>query len=142
MSDSPTDPNRLYCICPLPLREQLRDTYRVLFFPVSLGIAALFVWWLHASVLVLLGASFGMVPSLRLGTTARMTIAANDVARIDALMLRWKHRRDVRGWVPRLPRGLYFDSQIVRCEGNVVIGPTITLRKLRGILQPASTLDA
>jgi hypothetical protein len=44
--------------------------------------------------------------------------------------------------VPRLPRGLYFDSQIVRCEGNAVVWPIIALRKLRRALLAASTLDA
>jgi hypothetical protein len=142
MSDSPTDPARLYRICPLPLREQLRDTYRVLFFPALLGIAALLVWRLHAPAPILLGAVLGAAPSLRFGTPARMMISEGDDARIDVLMLRWKHERDARGWVPRLPRGLYFDSQIVRCESNAVVGPIITLRKLRSILQPASKLDA
>jgi hypothetical protein len=89
MSDSPTEPARLYRICPLPLREQLRDTYRVLFFPALLGIAALLVWRLHAPAPVLIGAILGAAPSMRLGTPARMMICEGDDARIDALMPRW-----------------------------------------------------
>ena len=125
----------LYAIRSLPLREQLHDTYRVLFFPGVLGIAALATAWLHAPDAVLAGAAVGMLPSLRLGTPSRMTIAAGDRIRIDAWLACRNHVSDERGWVPKLPRALYFDSQIVRYEGDTLVGPLVTLRKLRDTLR-------
>lgn len=127
------DPS-LYVIHVLPLRTRLRDTYRTIFFPTLAGLFALVSWWMHWPFTLLLGACIGMLPSLRLGTPARMTIAQGDRARIDAWLASRRHLRDERGWVPKLPRALYFDSQIVRYEGHGVIGPLITLRKLRATL--------
>lgn len=139
-----------YEIRRLPLRQQMRDRYRLLFFPGMVGVAGLISWFLrpstsgYTSFFPLLGACAGMLPSLWLGTPARMRLdGSDDRARIDRWMQSHKHRCEPgRGWVPALPRPLYFDSQIVRYEGDAVIGPLVTLRKLRAVLQASSRLPA
>ena len=60
---------------------------------------------------------------------------------MDAWLQAHKHVFDpARGWVPKMPRALYFDSQIVRYEGDCVMGPLLMLRKLRVVLQTQSRL--
>lgn len=113
-------------------------------------VAGLISWFVRpatggsASIFPLVGACAGMLPSLWLGTPSRMCMGgADDRARIDRWMQSHKHRFDPgRGWVPALPRPLYFDSQIVRYESDSVIGPLVTLRKLRAVLQASSHLPA
>lgn len=137
-----------YEIRALPLREQMRDTYRLLFLPGLVCVAVLIYYVVHSlmgghgSFSPLIGACVGMLPSLWLGTPARMAaIDASDRAQIDAWLQAHKHLfNPSRGWVPTMPRALYFDSQIVRYESDDVIGPLITLRKLRSVLQAASRL--
>lgn len=137
-----------YDIQALPLREQMRDTYRLLFFPGVVCVAGLTYYLVHSlagghgSFYPLIGACLGMLPSLWLGTPARMgAIDVRDRAQIDAWLQSHNHKFDpARGWVPKLWRALYFDSQIVRHDGDSVIGPVITLRKLRGVLQAPSRL--
>jgi len=131
-----------YAIQLLPLREQWRDTYRVLFFPGFAGVMAVLVVWLHWPVALLTSGCIGMLPSLWIGTPARMTIASDDRARIDAWLSCRRHQRTHRGWVPALPRALYFDSQIVRYDDDGVIGPLITLRLLRRHLLADPRLSA
>lgn len=138
----------MYVIRMLPLREQMRDTYRVLFFPALLTVFALASWWLRQWLTagaiqgMLLGSCAGMLPSLLMGAPARMSIAAGDRVTIEAWLASHGHVLDIRGWVPRLPRALYFDSQIVRCEDGVVSGPAIVLRKLRQILRASARIGA
>ncbi|MBN8922146.1 MAG: hypothetical protein BGP10_17285 [Rhodanobacter sp. 68-29] len=136
------DSTTLYVIRSLPLRTQLHDTYRALFFPALVALAALLTWWLRIPLIVMTGMIVGMLPSLRLGTPSCMAIVADDHARIDAWLAARRHVRDDRGWVPQLPRALYFDSQIVRYESDTVVGPLLTLRKLRAMLQPSPSLPA
>ena len=83
-----------------------------------------------------------MLPSLWLGTPSRMgVIDASDRVQMDAWLESHRHVFDpVRGWVPKMPRALYFDSQIVRYEGDCVIGPLVILRKLRAVLQAQAKL--
>jgi len=132
----------------LPWRDQCQDTYRVLFFSGLICLLVLTSWVLQhlmdSSIFLgpMMGACIGMLPSLWLGTPASMSIAdAGDREKIDVWMLSHRHIHDERGWVPKLPRALYFDSQIVRYEGNNVIGPLITLRKLRSVLRAESILQ-
>lgn len=138
----------LYAIKSLPWREQVRDTYRVVFFPACLAVLTLILWALHTWFAVgvfvapLIGGVAGMLPSLRHGTAARMPIAGKvDRAQIDAWLACRRHVRDTRGWVPKMPRALYFDSQIVHYDADCVIGPRIVLRKLRRMLRSASSLQ-
>lgn len=137
-----------YSIRTLPLRVQLRDTYRILFFPGLVCVAVLIYYVAHSllgahgSFYPLLGACLGMLPSLWLGTPSRMgAIDASDRIQMDAWLQAHKHVFDpARGWVPKMPRALYFDSQIVRYEGDCAIGPLLMLRKLRVVLQARSRL--
>lgn len=124
-----------YSIHALPWREQLRDTYRVLFFPVALAVFAIATRYFHWPWVVVIGAGAGMIPSYRLGTSSRMAIAPGDADLIDRWLAVRLHARDARGWAPKLPRIAYFDSQIVHYQGDAVIGPLITLRKLRKALR-------
>lgn len=137
----------LYDIQSLPWREQLHDTYRTAFYPVFIGVLVSAAWLLHhlfgglEFYGPLIGASVGLLPSLRLSTPARMLIAGPaDRAQIDAWLGSHRHVRDARGWVPTLPRALYFDSQIVRYDGDAVVAPVIILRQLRKVLRAASCL--
>jgi hypothetical protein len=130
----------MYEIHGMPLRQQLRGRYRVGFFALLAGLVALACGLLHqvarvpaGSAAVLIGAYAGLLPSLWQGTPACMSVTVSDLPRIDAWLAR-RHVRDARGWVPRLPRMLYFDSQIVRYGAGCVVGPRITLRKLRSVL--------
>lgn len=137
-----------YDIQVLPLREQTRDTYRLLFFPGMVCVAGLSYYLVHSlvgghvSFYPLIGACAGMLPSLWLGTPSRMSaIDASNRAQMDAWLQAHRHVFDpARGWVPKMPRALYFDSQIVRYERDYVIGPLVTLRKLRAVLQAPSRL--
>ena len=140
--------DRLYAIRMLPLREQIRDTYRVLFFPALLVVLALasllFERWLAAGVIrgMLIGGCAGTLPSLLLGTPARMLISSGDRVTIETWLASHGHLRDTRGWVPKMPRALYFDSQIIRCDDNSVIGPVVILHKLRRILRANTRIPA
>lgn len=119
-------------------RDQLSDCYRV-FFVLALMVLLGSVYLLvggpigHAA---LIGGVGGMLPPLYLGTPARMRIDGGvDRSAIDEYVSRQSYRMDSRGWVPKLPRMLYFDSQIVRCHGNEVFGPVMVLRRLRRLLR-------
>jgi hypothetical protein len=144
MNASPYDIRRLV------LRQQVRDRYRLLFFPGVVCVAGLVSWLVRpatgGSVVLfpLVGACAGMLPSLWLGTPSRMCLGGTgDRARIEGWMESHKHRFEPgRGWVPALPRPLYFDSQIVYFQGDSVVGPLVTLRKLRAVLQASSKLPA
>lgn len=123
----------MYEIHGMPLRQQLRHRYRVGFFSVladrvalACGLPRQFARVPTGSAAVLIGAYAGRLPSLWQGTPACMSVTASDLPRIDAWLAR-RHVRDARGWGPRLPRMLYFDSQIVR-YGAGCAGPRITLR--------------
>lgn len=67
---------------------------------------------------------------------------ARDLATIDAWMARYGYVQDERGWVPGLPRWLYFDGQIVRYRGDTVIDPMRTLHHLRWMLMKSHASDA
>ncbi|TAL74002.1 MAG: hypothetical protein EPN56_09330 [Rhodanobacter sp.] len=99
-----------YPIRAWPWRTQLRDTYRVLFVPVTLAVVASATRFFHWPWGLALGACLGMLPSYVLGTPSRMPIAPGDSATIDHWLAAHKHVHDARGWVPRLPRNAYFDS--------------------------------
>ena len=136
----------MYAIRVLPLHTQVRDRYRMLYFPAVLAVFALAAWWLRdwlspgAAQGMLIGAFAGTLPSLMLGTSARMAIADGDCVMVEAWLASHAHIRDHRGWVPRLPRALYFDSQIVRCADGSVTGPVIVLRKLRTMLRASGSI--
>lgn len=124
-----------YVIHALPLWEQLHDTYRVLFFPITLAITAWVVWYFNWPSVVILGAGIGMLPSYHVGTPSQMAIERGDITIIDGWLAAHGHARDARGWVPRLPRIAYFDSQIVHYIDDAVIGPRLVLRKLQPVLR-------
>ncbi len=132
---------QMYAISGLSLREQLRDTYRVLFGPALLALlVAASLWlerWVSAGTIrgMLIAACVGMLPSLAMETPARMPVSVGDRVTIEKWLANHGHARDARGWVPKLPRALYFDSQIVHCDDSSVVGPLVVLRKLRRVLR-------
>ncbi|MEO8779971.1 MAG: hypothetical protein ABI389_15045 [Rhodanobacter sp.] len=128
----------------MPLRQQARDTYRLLFCPALLSVFGLVSWWSASGALngILIGSCVGMLPSLVMGTPARMAMVDGDRAEIEAWLGKHNHLHDARGWVPKLPRALYFDSQVVQFDGNSVVGPIVTLRKLRTMLRANTLMGA
>lgn len=119
-------------------RDQLSDRYRVLFI-LALMVLLASIYLLVAGPVghaALIGGVAGMFPSLYLGAPAHMQIDRDvDRAVIDAYVSSQSYRRDPRGWVPKLPRVLYFDSQIVRYGENEVFGPVMVLRRLQRLLR-------
>jgi len=71
-----------------------------------------------------------------------MPIADGDREPIEAWLANHRHIHGARGWVPKVPRALYFDSQIVRFDDDSVIGPVVTLRKLRAVLRATGRIGA
>lgn len=142
VDDDMSAPSMRYAIRAMSLREQSRDTYRVVLFLFIPASTALLLWLMHWPVTVLVGCCAGMLPSLVAGTPSRMRIAAGDQARIEAWLSGHRHRMTITGWVPSVPRALYFDSQTVRCDGGEVIGPLMTLRALRRMLKAGANMSA
>lgn len=140
--------DRKYSIRILPLRQRVRDTYRILFFPLLLVVFGLVIWWLSqwfatsVARAMLIGGCVGMLSSLALGTPARMPIADGDRATVEAWLANHRHISNARGWVPNVPRALYFDSKIVRFDDNAVVGPVVMLRKWRRMLCAQTRLGA
>jgi len=136
-----------YPIAVASLREQVRDRYRtsliggLALLCVALVVSAQVMHWSGLVVAMAEGALIGMLPSLVAGQPARMPLAPGDGARIERWLERKRYRRDIRGWVPAVPRALYFDSQIVAVDKGVVTGPVITLRTLRRHLEQGSGLS-
>jgi len=122
----------------LGFRDQLSDRYRV-FFVLMLMVFLGSVYFLVAGPIghaALIGGVGGMSPSLYLGTPARTHIDGGvDRSVIDEYVSHQSYRMDSRGWVPKLPRMFYFDSQIVRFRGNEVFGPVMVLRRLQRLLR-------
>jgi hypothetical protein len=128
----------MYSIKARSLRDQLSDRYRVVFLLVLVALLV-GIYFLVAGPIghaALIGGIGGMMPSLYLGTPARMRIDGSaDRSIIDGYLSRQSYRKGPRGWVPKLPRALYFDSQIVRCDGHDVLGPVMVLRRLQRLLR-------
>lgn len=128
----------MYSIKVVGFRGQLSDRYRVLFvlaLVILLGSICFFVVG-PVGYAALIGGVAGMFPSLYLGAPAYMRIDRDvDRAVIDAYVSSQSYRKDPRGWVPKLPRALYFDSQIVRYGENEVFGPVMVLRRLQRLLR-------
>lgn len=132
----------MYSIKMMSFREQLSDRYRVFFVLAFMALLGS-VYFLVAGPMghaALIGGMGGMFPSLFFGTPARMRIDGGvDRSAIDEYVSRQSYRMDSRGWVPKLPRMLYFDSQIVRCHESEVFGPVMILRRLQRLLRDAHT---
>ncbi|MEW5833562.1 MAG: hypothetical protein AB1832_00740 [Pseudomonadota bacterium] len=134
-----------YPIAIASLREQARDRYRLWFFSglvlLCIAVAALIhgITGSGLPIAIAQGAVIGMLPSAVLGQPGCMPLGSGDAVKVEQWFEGKRYLRDSRGWVPAVPRALYFDSQIVSIGDGFVIGPIATLRALRRHLQSGRT---
>lgn len=129
--------NDLYEVKLCKLSSQFSDGYKNAFF-FFVFLSLIFVIAASRSNLlsvVCMGAFCGAIPSLWLGLTCKMRFnEKKDASRIARYLSNAFHVERGGEWVPKLPTYLYFRTQAVRVEGSLVVGPRVTILKLKKVL--------
>ena len=129
--------NRKYEITLCGLKSQLNDAYKNIF--ILAAFFSLFFWTLEIKSTMTnymtLGIGLGALPSLLLCMTCKMKIQNDaDESFIEKYLSDRLHIKSESGWIPKLPKFLYFKSQAVVIENGFVFGPRLTISKLQKAL--------
>ncbi len=126
--------NTMYRVKLCGLRSQFNDFYRDTFILLVLILLGYGLFLPEVTLIkhLCFAAGIGGIPSLLLGVPCKMQIRGEDDRRfIEKYLANHSHVKSDIGWIPKLPKYLYFKSQAVRIVDGVVFGPRMTISRLQ-----------
>jgi hypothetical protein len=127
----------MYKIKLCDLKSQLSDGYKNIFFAAFFFLLILGIFGSESTFVkvICIGGVCGAIPSLWLGLSCEMRIRGQgDRLRIESYLSGHFHVKRESDWAPKLPQYARFKSQSVKFAGELVVGPRVTVERLKTLL--------